>query len=110
MPLPGFLHGGSERRKDFEDVTDDAIVRDLEDGRFLVLVDGDDRPGGAHAGNMLDGATDSRGDVELRAHLTPRLADLVAVRTPSIVGHCARRANGRVAERVSEILDQLEVV
>ena len=49
-------------------------------------------------------------DVELRAHVPPRLADLVAVRTPPVVGHGARRADGRVAERRGELLDELEVL
>ena len=39
-----------------------------------------------------------------------RLADLIAVRTPSVVGHGARRADRRVSERGREILDELEVL
>ena len=32
---------GFEFRQDLEQVTDKAVVRDLENGRFLVLIDGD---------------------------------------------------------------------
>ena len=45
---------------DLEHVTDDAVVGDLEDRRFLVLVDRDDRLRRAHAGEMLDRAARCR--------------------------------------------------
>src|SRR5207342_403964 len=43
-------------RHDLEQVADQADVGDLEDGRFLILVDGDDRLAILHAGEMLDRA------------------------------------------------------
>ncbi len=43
-------------RDDLVQVTNDAVVGDLEDGGVLVLVDGDDELGGLHAGQVLDSA------------------------------------------------------
>src|SRR3954469_23783994 len=73
------LHRCGQRRNDLECVTDDAVVRDLEDRRFLVLVDRDDRARSTHACEMLDGARDANSDIELRAYLAPGLSDLVGV-------------------------------
>ena len=39
-----------------EQVSDKAVIGDLEDRRFLVLVDGDDDLGVFHAGEVLDRA------------------------------------------------------
>src|SRR5882672_4848505 len=86
-PLPlalGELLG--ELRRDREQVTDHAEVGELEDRRFGVLVDGDDRLGRLHAGPVLDGPGDADRDVELRRHGDPGLADLHLVRHPSGVG------------------------
>jgi hypothetical protein len=59
---------------------------------------------------MLDGAGDSDRDVQLRAHLPAGLTDLIAVRTPTVVGHGARGADRRIAERRGKVLDELEVL
>src|SRR5512132_1053450 len=48
--LPDFFR---QPRHDFEQITYDPVVGDLEDRRVLVLVDRDDRPRGAHPGEML---------------------------------------------------------
>src|SRR5947209_13846695 len=77
VSLPRLADGQSKRRHDLEDVAHDAVIGDLEDGRFLVLVDRDDRLGRTHSGEMLNRSGDAHGDVQLRAHLTSRLADLV---------------------------------
>jgi len=99
----------NESWHDLEQITHDAVVRDLEDRRFLVLVDRHDRARVAHPRDVLDRTRDSARDVELGTHLPPRLPDLIAVRAPAIVRHGARRAHGRVPERRREILDELEV-
>src|SRR6185503_3547865 len=49
----------------FEQIANDAVVRDLENGRFGILVDRDDRARTLHPDEMLDGARDAEGDVEL---------------------------------------------
>lgn len=45
-----------ERGHDLEQITNDAVVRELEDGSFRILVDGDDHARALHAGDVLDGA------------------------------------------------------
>src|ERR1041384_2450525 len=62
-----------ELRDHVEKITDDAVVRHLEDRRVFVLVDRPDHLGRAHAGQVLDGAGNADGDVQRRAH---RLAGL----------------------------------
>ena len=42
-----------------EEVSLETIIRDLEDGRLLVLVDGHDRLGVLHARQVLDGPRDA---------------------------------------------------
>src|SRR6478752_7295613 len=69
----------SELRQGFEQVGDEAVVGDLEDRGVLVLVDGDDDLRVLHAGEMLDGAGNAAGDVELRRHHLAGLADLPVV-------------------------------
>ena len=59
---------------------------------------------------MLNRAGDADRDVQLQAHLSPGLADLIAVRTPAVVGHGTRRTHGSVAECRGEILDELEIL
>ncbi len=51
-------------RHSFEQVGHEPVVRHLEDGRLRVLVDGHDRLGVLHAGQMLTGAGDSNSDVQ----------------------------------------------
>src|SRR4051812_1908682 len=89
--VPGLrlAHRLRQRGDDLHHVAHDAVVRNLEDRRLLVLVDSDDRLRRAHASEMLNGARDADGDVELRAHLAACLTDLIAVWTPAIVGHGA---------------------
>src|SRR6185503_10446502 len=99
-----------QRRNHLEHITDDPIIGHLEDRRVLVLVDGDDRLRGAHAGEVLHGAGDAYGDVKLRTDETSRLSYLIAVWAPAIVGNGARGSDRRIAERRGEIFDKLEVL
>ncbi len=87
-------------------IADQAVVGDLEDRRFLVLVDGDDDLGVLHAGQMLDGAGDADGDVELGRHHLAGLADLLVVRRVAGIDRGARGADGG-AELVGDRLDAL---
>src|SRR5690606_1331149 len=74
----------SECRRQFghgsEQVGDEAVVGHAEDGRFLVLVDRDDQLAVLHAGEVLDSAGNSDGDVEFGRHDLAGLADLPVVR------------------------------
>src|SRR5215212_5800064 len=69
-----------EFRQNGEKVADEAVIRNLENRRFLVLVDGDDDLRILHAGEMLDRARDADGDVEVRRHHLAGLPDLPVVR------------------------------
>src|SRR6266536_2398698 len=80
---------GRQPRHDLEQITHDAVVRDLEDRRVLVPIDGDDGPGRAHAGEVLNGPGDAHRDVETRAHRLPGLPHLRAVIPPPRVDHRA---------------------
>jgi hypothetical protein len=93
-------------RHDLEEVADEAVVGDLEDRGFFVLVDGDDDLRVLHAGEVLDGARDADGDVEFRGDDLAGLADLVVVRGVARVDRGARGADAR-AKLVGEREDVL---
>src|SRR5690606_13975628 len=62
--------------EDLEEVADKAVVGDLEDRRFLVLVNGHDHLGVLHASEVLDGAGDAHRDVEIGCDHLARLTNL----------------------------------
>ena len=62
--LPG-LKCANELGNNLEDVADHTVVRDLEDRRVPVLVDGDDHLRGLHAGPVLDRAGNAQRDIQL---------------------------------------------
>src|SRR5262249_40049241 len=71
---------------DLVQVADDGVVGVGEDGGAGVGVDGDDVPGAGAAGDVLDGAADAAGQVELRGDLGAGLPDLLGVRAPALGG------------------------
>src|SRR5215212_8289017 len=89
MALSRVAHRSRQHGYDLEHIADDAIVGDLEDRCFTILVDRDDRPRRSHTGKVLHRAGNAERDVEVGTHGAARLADLIAVRTPAIVAHCA---------------------
>ncbi len=88
------------------DVADDAVVGDFEDGGFGVAVDGDDGLTFVHTGEVLDGAGDADGDVELGLDGLTGLADLLGVGAPASVDDGAGGSDGS-AELVGEGFDVL---
>src|SRR5579883_1074070 len=100
---------GVELGHDLEEIADEAVIGDLEDGRLLVLVDGDDDLRILHAGKVLNGAGDADRDVELRRHDLAGLADLVIVRHETGIDRGARGADGG-AELVGDAFEQAEIV
>src|SRR6185312_17289978 len=56
---------GVQFRHDLEQIPDQAVIGDLKNRRFFVLVDGDDDLGILHAGEMLDRAGNADRDVEV---------------------------------------------
>src|SRR5438132_4582626 len=83
-------------RHDLEQVADDAVVGDLEDRRLGILVDRDDGARALHPHEMLDGAGDAEGDVELGRHRLTRAPDLPLHRQPAVVADRTRCRELRV--------------
>src|SRR5215472_3521573 len=77
------------------EIRDQAVVGHLEDRRVLVFVDRHDDLGVLHAGEMLDGAGDADGNVELGRHHLAGLADLPVVGRIAGVDCGARGADAR---------------
>jgi len=57
------FEGFGERRNEFENVSDDAVIGDLEYRRVLVLVDGHDGARTLHPHDVLDGAADAQREI-----------------------------------------------
>src|SRR3954454_20373591 len=98
-----------QRGDHFEQVPRDAVVGDLEDRRFRVLVDRDDGPRAFHPDQMLDRARDPERDVELRRDGLPGAADLAIHRQPAGVADRPGRGDLR-AHRLGQLLRQLQVL
>src|SRR5262249_30669997 len=96
-------------RDDFVQVTDDAEIRELEDWRVGVLVDGEDVLRVLHPDLVLDRPGDTGGQVQLRRDRLAGLADLGRVGVPPGVDDGAGRRNG-AAHRVSQFLAELEAL
>src|SRR5919109_602878 len=77
-------------RNHLEEVAHDAVVGDLEDRRFLVLVDRDDDAAVLHAGEVLDRARDAYRDVEIGRDDLAGLPHLPVVRHEARVDGGAR--------------------
>src|ERR1700712_4723544 len=88
--FPSRLERLLEFGKDFEEVADKAVIGDLEDRGFLVLVDRDNDLGVLHARKVLDRAGDAAGYIQLRCDDLARLPDLPVVRGVSRVDGRAR--------------------
>src|SRR5260370_3598676 len=97
-----------EEGGDLEEVTDDAVVGDLEDRRLRVLVDRADHLGGPHAGQVLDRAGDAEAQVELGRDRAPGLADLEPVRPPARV-HRRARGPDRRANHLGQLFQYAKV-
>src|SRR5215218_7136647 len=111
-------HGGWRKRLElagqfwdnFEQIADEADVGDLEDRRLVVLVDGDDGLGILHPGEVLDGARNADGNVELRSDDLAGLANLVIVGRIARIDRGAAGADGGaelVGERVEQSMELL---
>src|SRR3954451_23586624 len=93
---------GSGLREDVEDVPDDAEIRDLKDRRLGILVHGNDDLGCLHAGLLLDGAGDARGDVQLRGDGLAGLPRLGVVADPAGIRGRPGGTHGS-AERICQL-------
>src|SRR6476659_9908284 len=70
---------GLELGYGLEEIGDQTVIGDLEDRRFLILVDRDDHLRVLHPGKMLNGSGDTDRDVELRRHHFSGLPHLVVI-------------------------------
>src|SRR5690606_34090744 len=108
---PSGLHRADrlgQLRQDLVRVSDDAVVRDLEDRCVRILVDRDDGACTAHTGKVLHRAGDADGDVELWRYRLAGLSHLFGVRTPAGIDDSARSAERRLrAECVTQLLEQV---
>src|SRR5215213_8739413 len=84
-------------------------VRELEDRRVRVLVDRQDVLRVLHPDLVLDRPGDAGGEVQLRRHRLPGLADLGRVGVPAGVDNRAGRGDG-AAHRIGELLAELEAL
>src|SRR5207302_8423343 len=90
LSLPQFFGEGGH---DFEDVADDAVVRDLEDRGVLVFIDGDDGARALHADNVLNCAADAERKIEFWRDGLAGAADLALHRKPAFVANWTRRGD-----------------
>src|SRR6185369_5799455 len=77
---------------------------------FLILIDGDDRLGILHSGEMLDRARNSDRDIDLRSDDFARLPDLVIVGRIAGVDRgaaCPDRGAELVGERIEQGMELL---
>ena len=98
-----------ELRHDREEVADQAEVGDLEDRRFGILVDRDDRARILDARQVLDRAGNSDRDVQLRRDDLAGLPHLQVVRRIAGIDRGARGADCRT-ELVGQPVDDLEIL
>ena len=79
--LPSLLRSDLIRkvRYCYEQILHKPVVGHLEDGSLGILVDGHDGLGVLHPRQVLDGARDPNGNVEVRGHDLAGLADLQVV-------------------------------
>src|SRR5690348_4630475 len=62
--LLGFFERFGEGGHDFEDVADDAVIGNFENGRVGILVDGNDGARAFHSNDMLNCAADAQSEIE----------------------------------------------
>src|SRR2546430_14823879 len=93
--LLGFFQSFGQGGHDFEDVADDAVIGDFEDGRVGIFVDGDDGARALHADNMLNGAADAKREIEFWRDGLAGAANLALHGKPAFIANGARRGNFR---------------
>ena len=80
-----FISGALQFRRQFwqrgEQISHQAVIGDLEDGRFLILVDRHDHLAVLHSGEVLDGTGNPDSDIQFRRDDLSGLSDL------ELIGH-----------------------
>src|SRR5262249_51753370 len=93
---------------DLEQVADNAVVRDFEDGRVGVFVDGNNRVRPFHADEMLNGARDTQREIQLWRYGLARAAYLPLHWQPPRIADRTRRCQFR-AEGIRQSLRKWNV-
>src|SRR6267378_5866752 len=103
------LHLLSKSRDDLENITDDPIICEPENGRIRVLVNRDYHFRVYHANSVLNGSRDAACDVECRGDSSSCLSNLVRVRPPTGVDRSSRCSDDP-AHYASKFLENLVVL
>src|SRR5260370_21475426 len=82
-----FFQSFGEGGHDFEDVADDAVVRDFENWSVGILVDGHDGARAFHADDVLNRAADAQRQIQFRRDGLAGAADLSLHREPAFVAN-----------------------
>src|SRR5208337_4737476 len=98
---------GFEFGQDLEQVTDQPVIRNLEYGRFLILIDRNDDARVFHAREVLDRTRDAHGNVEIGRDDLARLTNLIVVWNKAGINGSPARAD-RCAEPIGNPLQKLE--
>ena len=103
----GFDENGDEGGE----ILDDTHVGHVENRRFGIRIDGNDKTGPPHAGNMLDGPGYSAGyEIEVRSDRAAGDADLLCIIQPSLVtdnpGSSDERLSGRALMPLSFLMPE----
>src|SRR5437773_1261039 len=86
----GFFQGFGEGGHDLENIADDAIVGNFEDGSVRIFVDGDDSAGALHADDVLNRPADAESKIELRGDGLAGAADLALHGEPAFIANRTR--------------------
>ena len=78
----------SKCRNYFIQITNYAVISNVEDVGILILVDSNDAVRAAHACYVLDSAGDTASNVKLRSNGLAGLANLVSMCDPAAVNSC----------------------
>ena len=97
-----------QRGNSVKQVSNKAVIRNLENGCFFVLIDGNDDFTVLHARQMLDGTGNANSDIKLRRNDFTRLTNLIIVWNLASINSSARCANSG-AKLVSNCVDDREV-
>src|SRR6516165_9481562 len=111
--LFGFFQGFRKGRHDFKDVANQAVIRDFENRRIRILVDGHDGVRAFHTDNVLDRAADAEREIKLWGDGLAGAADLALHGDPAFITNGTRsgdfRAKGfRKCLRLRDIFRRLD--
>nr|GFC67327.1 hypothetical protein [Tanacetum cinerariifolium] len=102
-------HGsGRQLGQHVEHVAHDAVVGGFEERCFGVFVDNHNYLAGVDARQVLNGARNAAGNVQIGRYRDARLAHVFVVRAPIDVRHRLRAGRGR-AQRLGQVFDEVPV-